>query len=105
MVGSRCEIDARFEHQNAVKQTVHRAGKIQKTAQTRMVEAFFTGRGRRLRTCFASPLAVPETAFAPVGAPFRPLRQPRLAVSATGGASATLPHTRFWSGCETMQAL
>ena len=28
-VGSRCEIDARFEHQNAAKQTERRAGKIQ----------------------------------------------------------------------------
>ena len=41
-VGSRCEMDARFEHQNGVKQTVRRAVKIQeKTAQTRMVEPFF----------------------------------------------------------------
>ena len=28
-VGSRCEIDARFEHQNAAKQTERPAGKIQ----------------------------------------------------------------------------
>lgn len=28
-VGSRCEMDARFEHQNGVKQTVRRAVKIQ----------------------------------------------------------------------------
>jgi hypothetical protein len=28
-VGSRCEIDARFERQNAVKQTVRRTKKIQ----------------------------------------------------------------------------
>ena len=33
----------------------------------------------------------------------RPLRHPRLAASATGGASAAMPGTRFWSGCGRAQ--
>ena len=104
-----------------------------KSPETQRFQGFSGGRGRRARSCFATPLAVPEKIFglplfldffdrcadpcslypppaALAGspacgarngrcslslAPFRPLRQPLLAVSATGGARRRCPACGF----------
>ena len=59
---------------------------------------FFRGRGRRARSCVATPLAVPEIGGrAGRCCRFRPLRQPLLPLSVTGGGRKRCPARCFFA--------
>ena len=76
-----------------------------KSIETQRLQGFSNGRGRRARSCFATPLAVPEKIFGlpPLLDFFDRCANPLLAVSAAGGARRRCPARGFGAAVEKME--